>query len=70
MIKLTINKYYKIKNFNNPLKFIGIYEGDYICDLCNKNHYNKTLPRLYWFAVDKDNHAKYGSICINKVIMQ
>lgn len=68
MLKLIPEKYYDIKGFNKPLKFKGIVEGDYICDLCNKNHYFKTLPLLYWFEVDKDNWAKFGTSCIKKVI--
>jgi len=68
MIKLVMGNFYKIKGYNYPLKFIGIFEGDYICDLCNKRHYFKTLPLLYWFEVDIDNCAKFGTICIKKVL--
>ena len=68
MIKLIENNYYKIKGYKLPLQFKGIVEGDYICDLCNKPHYFKQLPILYWFEVNKDNWAKFGTSCIKKVI--
>lgn len=68
MIKLVIDNYYSLKDYDLPLKFKGIIEGDYICDLCNKNHYFKTLPLLYWFEVNKDNCAKFGTSCIKKVL--
>ncbi len=68
MKKLLTGNYYKVKDYQTPLKFIGIFSGDYICDYCNKNHYTKTLPKLYCFEIDKDNFTKYGTKCITKVI--
>jgi len=68
MIKLVIDNFYNIKGYGLPLKFKGIVEGDYICDLCNKSHYFKGLPKLYWFEVNTDNWAKFGTTCIKEVL--
>ena len=69
MIKLIKNKYYSLKGYNSPLRFIGIYKYDYTCDLCNKNHYNnKGLPKLYCFEIGKDNYIKFGTKCILKIL--
>lgn len=68
MKKLKINTYYKINGYTLPLRFIGIFDGDYTCDYCNKNHYYKTLPKLYWFEVKKDNWLKVGTSCITKIL--
>ena len=65
---MKLNNYYSIQGYEKPLKFMGLLEGDYICDYCNRNHYNsKALPKLYWFEVSKDTYTKYGTSCINKV---
>lgn len=68
-MKLIKGNYYKVKGFDNLLLYTGLSAGDYDCDLCNKNHYNKgKLPLLHWFEVNKDNYAKFGTSCINKVL--
>jgi hypothetical protein len=67
MKKFIAGKFYKIKNFTEKAEFIGIGTGDYICDLCNKNHYNKILPSLYWYKIEKDNFLKFGTSCIKKL---
>ncbi len=65
---MKIGKFYTIQGYTTPLEFIGIIKGDYVCDHCQKNHADKTLPKLYSFQVSKDNWAKYGTTCIKKVL--
>lgn len=68
MMKLIAEKIYFLKGYNHPLKFKGMVWGDYICDICGKNHYIRKLPLLYWFEVNKDNWIKIGTSCIKKVL--
>jgi len=69
MTKLIEGNYYKIKDYNKPLKFIDIIKMNYICDYCNTDHYNKVLPNLYFFEITKNNYTKYGTSCIKKVLL-
>jgi len=74
LIKLIKGCYYKLKGFKGNkdglLLYKGLFEGDYICDVCGHSHYNKFLPSLHWFIVNKDNWIKVGTTCIKKIILE